>query len=288
MGILNQLLEEMANHPFSEADLVGGVIGAVTRLPKDPRGISGLLTVARRLEDLELYELAETYYRLTVLLSTMQQTRDIDGKSAEALLGQARVMAAQGKLSEADTLLRVINTNVRWAHLWSTSGPLWATLAFRQGQYREGIRRWRHTCGPPGGELLPRLFEQLVPDLAGLSAPADGTMPRKPGVMPQELVELAVSAVLGQLLAANDYEGAEQLLALVEKDPDWGGKMPLNEYRTRVLERLIERESTTRAFEWLKRHPISVSAEAAPDAPELAKWMEDVEAVVRRVQSLRN
>ncbi len=282
-----ELLEEMANHPFSEADLVGGVIGAVTRLPKDPRGISGLLMVARRLEELELYELAETYYRLTVLLNTMQQTRDVEGKSAEALLGQARVMAAQGKLAEADTLLRVINTNVRWAHLWSTSGPLWATLAFRQGQYREGIRRWRHTCGPPGGELLPRLFELLVPDLAGLSAPADGTMPRKPGVMPQELVELAVTAVLEQLLAANDYDGTERLLALVEKDPDWGGQLPLNKYRTRVLERLVEHESTARAFEWLKQHPIQVSAEAAPEAPELAKWVEGVEDVVRRVQSLR-
>ena len=281
------LLEEMAKQPFSEADLVGGVIGAVTRLPKDPRGIGGLLMVASRLEKLELYELAETYYRLTVLLSTMQQTRDVEGKSAEALMGQARVMAAQGKLSEADALLRVINTNVRWAHLWSTSGPLWATLAFRQGQFREGIRRWRQTCGPPGGDLLPRLFTLLVPDLAELAAASDSSIPRKPGVVPEELVELAVSGVLGQMLAANDYEGAEGLLELVEKDPDWSGKLPMNDYRTRVMERMVEQETPERAFEWLKRHPIVVSAEAAPDAPELIQWVKDVEDVVRRVKSLR-
>lgn len=284
------LLQEMAAQPFSEADLVGGIIGAVTRLPGDSRGIRGLLMVAKRLEDLQLYELAETYYRLSVLLGTMQQVRDDGGSSAEALLGQARVMAAQGKDAEADALLRVINTNVRWSDIWSSSGPLWASLAFRQGQYREGVRRWRHTCGPPGGELMPALFGMLVPDLGDRSAAVDVATPRKPGRMPQDLVEAAIAAAMDQLLQRKDYEGVDRLMARVENDPDWGGKVSLEEYRMRALEGLAANESFARTADWVKRHPAKLAAADAPKESEMAglnEWMQHVEAIQRRVRSLR-
>lgn len=280
------LLQEMAAQPFSEADLVGGIIGAITRLPKDSRGIRGLLMVAHRLEDLELYELAETYYRLSVLLSTLQQARDDSGGMAEALMGQARSMAKQGKYAEADSLLRVVNTNVRWADIWSTSGPLWTTLAFRQGQFREGVRRWRQTCGPPGGELLPYLFERLVPDLSEWSAPTDTGTPRRPGRMPQDLVETAVDAVLDQMLLNNDFAEAERLMGLIEADPEWADQLPVMPYRARILERMAANEPLVRTAEWLELHPIPLPAEASPETLELTKWLENVHAIIQRTQSL--
>ena len=292
------LLTEMAAQPFSEADLVGGIIGAITRLPKDPRGIRGLLMVGKRLEDLKLHELAETYYRLAVLLSTMQQTRDVGGSTAEALLGQARAMMAQDKLVEADALLRVINTNVRWSDIWSASGPLWASLAFRQGQFREGVRRWRQTCGPLGGELLPYLFGLLAPDLGEWPAQVAGVAPRKPGRMPQDLVEAAVAAAMEQFLSRNDFTAVEHLMTLVENDPEWGGKLSLDKYRMLVLKGLAAHETYDCTVEWLKLHPVQISvanppappaasaAPAAPETPELTKWLETVEAIRSRVRSL--
>ncbi len=280
------LLQEMAAQPFCEADLVGGIIGAVTRLPKDSRGIRGLIMVGRHLEDLKLYDLAETYYRLSVLLGTMQQVRETDGSTAEALLGQARAMAAQGKTVEADSLLRVINTNVRWADLWNSAGPLWATLAFRQGQFREGIRRWRHTCGPPGGEFLPHLFQLLVPDLGEWPAEADGgTAPKKPARMPREMVETAMEAAMTQLLEQNDFVGVERLLALAENDPEWGKSLPLNPYRMRSMEKMAAKESLGQTVEWMKRHPLQVTA-AETSSPDLLKTIDDVQAVLERVRAL--
>ncbi len=298
------LIQEKAAQPFSEADLVGGIIGAITRLPKDPRGIRGLLVVAKRLDDLKLYELAETYYRLAVLLSTMQQSRDVGGSTAEALLGQARAMAAQGKLVEAESLLRVINTNVRWSDIWSLSGPLWAALAFQQGQFQEGVRRWRYTCGPLGGELLPYLFGLLAPNMGEWPAPVAGTTPRKPGRMPPELVEAAVAAAMEQFLGRNDYAAVEHLLTLIENDPEWNGKLSLDRYRIRVLQGLVATESYDRTADWLNRHPVQFSAAdvpavglatgapsatvatAMPEKTELAKWLETVEAIRSRVRAL--
>ena len=281
------LLQEMAGQPYGEADLVGGIIGAVTRLPKDPRGTRGLLMVAKHLEDLELYELAETYYRLSVLLSTMQLTRDVGGNTAEALLGQARTMAAQNKLAEADALLRVINTNTRWSDIWSTSGPLWASLAFRQGQFREGIRRWRNTCGPPGGELLPYLFGLLVPDLAEMSAQIDNVTPKKPGKMPVELVDAAVRAAMDQLIQRDDFEGVERLMGMIDRDSEWKGKLPMNQYRIRTLERLAAKESIDRTSDWLKRYPVLNSVETVKDTEQLTQQLENVKAIRQRVRALR-
>ncbi len=281
------LLQEMATQPYSEADLVGGIIGAITRLPKDVRGTRGLLMVAKRLEDLELYELAETYYRLSVLLSTMQLTRDVGGNTAEALLGQARTMAAQNKLAEADALLRVINTNTRWSDIWSSAGPLWASLAFRQGQFREGIRRWRNTCGPPGGELMPYLFGLLVPDLVEMSAQIDGGTPKRPGKMPVELVESAVNAAMDQLIQRDDFEGVEHLLQMIERDPEWKEQLPLNLYRMRTLERLAAKESIDRTVEWLKRYPVLNSVETEKEAEQLTQQLENVKAIRQRVRALR-
>ncbi len=292
------LLQEMAAQPYSEADLVGGIIGAITRLPKDPRGIRGLLMVGKRLDDLKLYDLAETYYRLAVLLSTMQQTRDASSSTAEALLGQARAMAAQGKLVEADTLLRVLNTNARWSGIWSASGPLWASLAFRQGQFREGVRRWRQTCGPLGGELLPYLFGLLAPDLGQEQAPVPGSTPRKPGRMPQDLVEAAVAAAMEQFLDQNDYAAVERLIAMVENDPEWGNTLSLDGYRMRVLKRLAANESYDRTVAWLKLHPVEISVAdpsapamasalpGEPEVPELTNWLNNVEAIRTRVRAL--
>ena len=281
------LLQEMAGQPYSEADLVGGIIGAVTRLPKDPRGTRGLLMVAKHLEDLELYELAETYYRLSVLLSTMQLTRDVGGNTAEALLGQARTMAAQNKLAEADALLRVINTNTRWSDIWNTSGPLWSSLAFRQGQFREGIRRWRNTCGPPGGELLPYLFGLLVPDLVEMSSQIDSVIPKKPGIMPVELVDAAVRAAMEQLIQMDDFEAVERLMDMIDRDPEWKGKLPMNQYRIRTLERLAAKESIDRTSEWLKRYPVLNSVETVKDTEQLTQQLENVKAIRQRVRALR-
>ena len=281
------LLQEMATQPYGEADLVGGIIGAITRLPNDVRGTRGLLMVAKRLEDLELYELAETYYRLSVLLSTMQLTRDVGGNTAEALLGQARTMAAQNKLAEADALLRVINTNVRWTDIWSSAGPLWASLAFRQGQFREGIRRWRNTCGPPGGELLPYLFGLLVPDLVEMSAQIDSVTPKRPGKMPVELVKAAVDAAMDQFIQRDDFEGVEHLMEMIERDPEWKGQLPLNQYRMRALERLAAKESIDRTVEWLKRHPVLNSVETEKDTAQLTQQLENVKAIRERVRALR-
>lgn len=281
------LLQEMAGQPYSEADLVGGIIGAITRLPKDPRGTRGLLMVAKHLEDLELYELAETYYRLSVLLSTMQLSRDVGGNTAEALLGQARTMAAQNKLAEADALLRVINTNTRWSDIWSTSGPLWASLAFRQGQFREGIRRWRNTCGPPGGELLPYLFGLLVPDLVEMSSQIDSVTPKKPGKMPVELVDAAVRAAMDQLIQRDDFEAVERLMDMIDRDPEWKGKLPMNQYRIRTLERLAAKESIDRTVEWLKRYPVLNSVETVKDTEQLTQQLENVKAIRQRVRALR-
>ena len=278
------LLQTMASQASSETDLVGGIIGAVTRLPQDPRGIDGLLMVARRLEDVSLYELAETYYRHAILLTTLQQVRDSKRLTAEALLGQARAMMRQGKGSEADALLRVMNTNSRWAEYWNQSGPLWASLAFQQGQFREGVRRWRHTCGPPGGKLLPRLFEMLVPNLGEWAPLIDVAMPKKPAQPTREMVVAAADAAIELLLRRDDLEGVEELIEMMAADADWGGQLPLAKYRTACLERVAKERPVDETYAWLKRNPVR-SDDA--DALDLGQWIEKLGEIAGRVGTMR-
>jgi tetratricopeptide (TPR) repeat protein len=277
-----RLLEEMASQPRSEPDLVGGIIGAITRLPRDPRGIDGLLMVANRLEAVRLYSLAETYYRHAILLSSLQQASNAEEITAEALLGQARVMIAQGNSAEADALLRVLNTNVRWAEHWNQSGPLWASLAFEQAQFREGVRRWRHTCGPPGGALLPHLFELLVPDVErGMRV--DVAVPRKPAQVPIALVRSAADASVARLLEDADYVALDNLLAMMEADKEYGGQLPVETYRAQYFEQYAATQTLDDTFEWLRRRPIELSDPAAAD---LNAWMGEVESIRERVRSM--
>ena len=279
------LLDQVALQPHSEVDLVGGIIGAVSRLPQDPRGVGGLLLVAHRLEEDGLYEMAEAYYRRAILLMTLQQVRDSKQMTAEALLGQARTMLAQDKESDADTLLRVMNTNMRWADYWNQSGPLWAAIAFKKGQYREGVRRWRHTCGPPGGELLPRLFELLVPDLGEWAALIDVAAPRRPARAPVGLVQSAAHAAFDQLLQNENLEEAERLLNIMESDSEWRDYLPLAEFRTRCLEKIaVPEKPFEQTAEWLKRHPVR-SSDSEP--PDLNAWISRAEAIAARVSALR-
>ena len=195
-------------------------------------------------------------------------------------------MVAQGKEAEADALLRVISTNARWSDFWNVAGPLWADIAFQQGQYREGIRRWRHTCGPPGGDLLLFLFEKLVPDLGDWSLQVETPVPRKPGRVPESLVRVSVHAVLDQLLALDDYAGVERLMTLIEKEPEWRDRLPVDAYRSRVLERLAREETTERTLEWMRKHPGGDSA-ATGVIPEMEEWISYVESITNRIQSLR-
>ncbi len=280
-----QLLKEMAERPFSEADLVGGVMGAIVRLPRDPRGIDGLMLVAQRMEAMELHELAESYYRRVVLLSSLLPARQVGSKTAEALLGQARTLIAQGKEAEADALLRVINTNSRWSDLWRESGPLWAMVAFRQGQPREGIRRWRQTSGPPGGDLLLFVFRILVPDLAEMTTRIEGAGRRRPAPAPPELVETAVTAAFDHLLADGDYTGVERLIQLAAADTDFGSRLPVRSYHIRYLAHLVAaREPVERITAWLD---ISPGQRAVPANDDMSEWVEAVEDITRRARSLR-
>lgn len=264
-----KLLYSLADIRFSEADLVSGVMGAVSRVPHDQRGLDGLLLVAKRLEDLRIYEQAEVYYQRVVLLSSLLNVGETSVQAPLALLGQARCMMGQQREDEADALLRVINTNPRWSDVWHESGPLWSAIAFRNRQPREAIRRWRQTCGPPGGALLPYLFQRLVPDLAEWPQTfVVSAKPRHPPRIPQALVEAAVELALEQVLLQNDYAQLDYLLTLIENDAEWRRALPLNEYRALCLKHLVAREPSERILEWLERHPVSAPDNREQEVPE--------------------
>lgn len=263
-----KLLHSLAEVQFSEADLVSSIMGAVSRVPRDQRGLDGLLLVAQRLESLDLYDQAEVYYQRVVLLSSLMGLQEVSKQVSVALLGQARCMVGLRRDADADALLRVINTNPRWTDIWHESGPLWSAIAFRHRQPREAIRRWRHTCGPPGGALLPFLFQLLVPDLAEWpQSVVIGGKPRRPPRVPYVLMEAAIDLAMEQLLQQNDYEQLDRLLTLIENDEEWKRQLPLNEYRTRCLQHLVAREPSSRILEWMERHPVSVTDEDQEEIP---------------------
>jgi tetratricopeptide (TPR) repeat protein len=281
------ILEAMASRPHSEADLVGGVMGAIIREPQDPRGLTVLLAVAERLEAQHLYELAESYYRRAILFSSLQPSADRAVLTAKATMGQARMMWKTGRLADADALLRVINANTSWADIWQESGPLWAAIAFSQGQAREGIRRWRQTCGPPGGQLLPYVFDLLVPDLAEWSVRVDSGTYRRPVRVPYEMAELAVGAVVDDLLKHEEYDRLEALLQMAANDPEWGHRLPLKAYRTRWFEQLAERASAAELMQWVEQYDLEPTPPyLTEDALPLPAQVDAVMTTVERARSV--
>ncbi len=259
------LLSVLEEYPLAAADLVGVVVGATLRFPRDPRNINSLLTVARRLEAFELPAVAQKYYRHVILLSSLQiqRTTDIQKATAEATLGQARTMLTMGQDKEANHLLRTINGLVQWSDVWPESGPLWAAIALRHGQHREAVRRWRQTCGPPGGDVLPYLFGILVPDAGTIQLKPPGASRPAPAAPSPYLMEAIVDAAFKVLLERGEFDEIDKMLTRIAADPHWSKHIPLDPLRVKTLEHILAREPAEQVVSWMNRQAVT-SAKGTP------------------------
>ncbi|HAS83692.1 MAG TPA: hypothetical protein DCS43_13725 [Verrucomicrobia bacterium] len=253
------LLSVLEEYPLAAADLVGVVVGATLRFPRDPRNINSLLNVAHKLEAFGLPVVAQKYYRHVILLSSLQiqRTTEIQKATAEATLGQARTLLTMGQDKEANHLLRTINGLVQWSDVWPESGPLWSAIALRHGQHREAVRRWRQTCGPPGGDVLPYLFGILVPDAASIQLKPPGASRPAPAAPTPYLMEAVVDAAFKVLLERNAFDEIDKMLTRIAADPLWSQHIPLDPMRVKTLEHILAREPAEQVISWMNRQAVA-------------------------------
>jgi len=280
--------EEVGNIPFSEGRLIMGITEAVIRNPRDERTLEGLLLVARRLEEQGLFEAAKSHYRRAVLLSSVQQPAETTPSTAMALLGQARMLLRMGRDREADPLLRAMTMGDYTPDLRAEAGLLWSTVALREGQHVEAVRRWRETAGPPGDPLVAYLFGVLVPDAADLAFRWPSRPREAVDIVPPELIKAAADAAVDLLLRTHDFDGLDRLFTLAEQDPAWRLVLPLPRYRIRALEHRIAEGSVADVAAWLKRQGVEVSeaqrATGIRSPEEWAPLLADIESACKRLR----
>lgn len=270
----------VADIPFSEADLVSASSATLLRAPRDDRNVGWLLDIASRLEGYGLYGIAESYYRRAVLQGSWHHPAILQGRSMEAVLGQARVLQRMGKDQEVDQLLRTISHGRSRDEYRVQAGMFWATVAIRQGQYREAARRWRMSVGPISDPLIVHLFSILLPDLPDIEFSPGPRVPIPPDDILPDFVQAATDAAVETLLRASDFDGLHRLFERITEDPVRRADLPLFRYRARALEHVVAEGSSEEVADWLRRQGIEVS-EAQRDAgfrsaDDLIAWVEEI------------
>lgn len=252
------LIDTLVANPASSSPLLEVVVAAMLRFPNDPRNLKGVMTVARKLEETGLYQVAGKYYQHALLFgsSQVQISAEIQKVLAEASLGQARIQLSTGNKVEANLILRTINKQSKWSSIWPESGPLWVTIALEEKQYVEAVRRWRQTCGPPGGALLPLLFGTLVPDAASIQLYPPNTSRTAPPMPPARLMEAALTAAIDKLLEARAFDEIDRIIEIAAADPVWRERLPLDAIRIKTLTRIIAQEPADRAIRWMNRQAV--------------------------------
>lgn len=282
-------LEVVEQMPLADAHLVRGITAALIRNPRDERTLDSLFTLAQRMESHGLYPLAESYYQQAVLLSSLQHpTTSAPPQTTSALLGQARMQLRLNRDQEANELLRAIATSEHFPELRMDAGLLWATIALREGQHREAVRRWRLIAGPPNNPLLAHLFGVLVPDAGAVFVQRPMTPRMVAPPPPPEMVQAAAQAVMEQLLYERDFDGLDHLFQMIEADPVWKPLLPLEAYRLRALSHVAAESTPEELQDWLQRQGIGRHLEEPAaglrSAAELAALLETVDDACRRLR----
>ncbi len=254
------MVDTLAERPLALADMVGSIVAATIRHPRDPRSMKSLYRAAQTLESMGIHGMAAEYYRRSTLQGIVDSSEKNAAHIANAMLGQARGLIAMRQYIEADSLLRKLNTHAQWASAWPQSGPLWSALAIHHGQYKEAVRRWRQTCGPPADSILADMFGIIEPNAAQVQARLSPSPRQPPAPPPALLMQTAAEASLKQLLNISDYDRIDQLLNMIAKHPDWREQVPLQAFRIQTLQHIMQNDSSERAVEWLGKQPVQMDA----------------------------
>lgn len=142
---LYQLVDVFRKSQAPLANILVVMSMAVDVAPNDPAALDVLMQLAKRYEELGLYNGAEEKYAKIALLHTV----DTSGRRhqpdtlavAEALLGSARCLIRTGSFVRADRILRGLTRNLSAGPLYNEAVYLWATLAITQDQRAEAMRR---------------------------------------------------------------------------------------------------------------------------------------------------
>jgi hypothetical protein len=162
---------------------------------------------------------------------------------------------AQGELTEANNILRSLHIGIRHLDIWHESGPLWSALAFMQGQSREGIRRWRMVCAAPTGNILPFIFDRLAPDTLESTVRVAAPHPVKsgPSDLNPKLMNGFIKGALNSFLNEGRVDDAGELIEHVANDPDWKDLCPVELWRARFIDYLVEKNDKDALERWVKR-----------------------------------
>ncbi|MDF7800903.1 hypothetical protein P4C99_15615 [Pontiellaceae bacterium B1224] len=132
------------DRPVLEQLFVGSA--AIQNIPDDPRVGSVELRMARYIEDMQLNDLAVSYYNRIGLMNFFQgdapDTAFSQNISEQAILGKARCLKKLEDWAAADHLFRELCNRTKSPLIKSEAAVGWAEIAWRFGQSREAVRRY--------------------------------------------------------------------------------------------------------------------------------------------------
>lgn len=226
-------------------------MAAIEESPSDIRSLETLISLARMLEEVGLYDLAQVQYSKVGLLrmTNLGQGNARSDVMGNAVLGSARCLLKMGKVVQADHILREICNNYGPGAVRSEAAYLWATIARENGQVREAKRRLALAeLGDVDEDLAARImFEKNLLDIAS----GKGT-PQGLAALGRRLTELDSEADLefarrayifcfDQLARANDLSGMQELLDMAI-GRDFSGELPLRIFCLKLASRILARD----------------------------------------------
>ena len=239
------------DRPVLEQLFVGAA--AIQTAPEDPRTASVELRMARYIENMQLHDLAISYYNRVGLLNFFQSD-DVPGASSlnigeEAMLGKVRCLQKKEDWVAADKLYRDLCNRTLSPLVKSAAAVGWGGLALHFGQNKEAERRYNlaHV------QMLPEADQ--VRYLLGRAQIKAGSELRDLAAMEQDLELLAKLPEIERRTASIDFfnetfdylyqsEDERAMLRIIDLayQSEFAQWLPLQSYLLRLYEDRFNRK----------------------------------------------
>jgi len=280
------------DRPVLEQLFVGAA--AIQTAPEDPRTASVELRMARYIEDMQLNDLAISYYNRVGLLNFFQSDDVPDASSLnigeEAMLGKVRCLQKNEDWVAADKLYRDLCNRTLSPLVRSAAAVGWGGLALRFGQKKEAERRYNlaHV------QMLPEVDQ--VRYLLGRAQIKAGSELRDLAAMEQDLELLAKLPETERRTASIDFfnetfdylyqsEDERAMLRIIDLayQSEFAQWLPIQSYLLRLYENRFNRKKISGLGDLLSENDEVAGATMV----ELSQLVGQLEVLNEKVEGYR-
>ncbi len=290
-----------AKDTTSPANLISVAVAASNENPADPFAVKVVLGIAKELERIGAYSMAQVQYNRILLLHYIQQdskrakqlSYTLDPAIAEAMLGDARCLLQLGAGDKADQRLRDICGSDGRSETKSEAALLWAGMAISDGQNLEAKRRLSLVDKDASSKAVISLaqIESLLLDVR------EG---RQPGSYAAEIVKLVdnlpekdqkAEAVriykicFDRMEKSGDLPGLVGLMSQVIGGK-YGSVMPVTEFNFRVARVVLNSGGVEEMAQYLAKSSSEIKAAGIADVKVILEMQNIAEGIIASKKKL--